>query len=77
MFTLIAGVLLALLFLLKLIAVQGFASNIGIFIFINNWFVWFFAFLIFVFMYSTNRRLILSLVIASVIGLVMRLLLKV
>jgi len=75
MLTLFAGILLALLFLLKIIAV--YFPSISFLAFVNTWFVWLFAGIMFLLLYASTKRFFISAILTAVIGLIMRLIIKV
>jgi len=77
MIPLILGLLLVILLILKAIAVPLAFLGIGFFVFINDWFVWLFAGLLFLLLYSSNKHFLTSALISAGIGLIMRFVLKV
>lgn len=74
MLELFAGLLLALLFVLKLLATHF--GDLTFFAFINDWFVWLFSGVTFLLVYFSTKRFFWSALISAIVGLVMRVLLK-
>lgn len=74
MFVIIFSVLLGILILLKLFAPVF--PSLAFLVFVNSWFIWLFAGVFFLLLFSATKKVLFSAIVTSIIGLGLRFLLK-